>query len=193
MCPTFAPTNSSNLQGSKFNSSSLDSTTYNDYRDGDDENLVLMFGKSNFAPIFLPIQVGCVKKLLQEANRKEGEYTPNMVVLGKKQQTLSARSRPWFTIWRIGKGPFKRKKRNCFFYNKGSSPWSKRLGAKKNEANFSIDSSLHLTIVDDVKLLVLKLINELQGLQKEIKFQGYAINLYASSVKKGEKKLSEVT
>jgi hypothetical protein len=44
-----------------------------------------------------------------------------------------------------------------------------------------------------VKLLVLKLINELQGLQKEIKFQGYAINLYASSVKKGEKKLLEVT
>jgi hypothetical protein len=40
----------------------------------------------------------------------------------------------------------------------------------KNETDSAIKSSLCPTIVDDVRLLVFKLTNELQGLQKEIKF-----------------------
>jgi hypothetical protein len=73
MCPTLTPANSSGLQGSKSNSSLQDSTTYNDCKDGDDEDLVLMFGKRNSTTICLPNQITCVKKLLQEANRMEGE------------------------------------------------------------------------------------------------------------------------
>jgi hypothetical protein len=66
-----------------------------------------------------------------------------------------------------------------------------KIGSKKNETNCAIDSSLCQTTVDDARLLVFKLINELQRLQKEIEFQGFVVNLYASSVKKGEKKLLE--
>jgi hypothetical protein len=69
----------------------LDFATYNDCKDGDDEDLVLMLGKRNSATIFPPNQVTCVKKLLQEAKKKEGEYTHNMVVLGKKTTNLECK------------------------------------------------------------------------------------------------------
>jgi hypothetical protein len=65
----------------------LSFATYNDCKDNDDEDSVLMLGKRTFATIFL-IKITCVKKLLQKANRKEGEYTPNMVVLGEKTTNL---------------------------------------------------------------------------------------------------------
>ncbi len=61
------------------------------------------------------------------------------------------------------------------------------IGSKKNEADFAIESSLCETTVNDARLLVFKLIDELQGLQKDIEFQGFVANMYTSNVKEGEK------
>ncbi len=68
------------------------------------------------------------------------------------------------------------------------------IGSKKTEADSAIDSSLCETIVDDVlRLLVFKLTDELQGLQKEIDFQGFVVNMYASNAKEGKKNLLKAT
>lgn len=88
MHPTLAPANNFGLQGSNSRSSLLDFATYNDYKNDDDEDSILMFGKRIFANIFFLNQITCVKKLLQKANRKEGEYTPNMAILGEETINL---------------------------------------------------------------------------------------------------------
>jgi hypothetical protein len=98
MRPTLALANNFGLQCSKSSSSLLDFATYNDYKDDDDEDSILMLGKRIFATIFLLNQITCVKKLLQEANRKEGEYTPNMTILGEKTINLECNIRALIQI-----------------------------------------------------------------------------------------------